>query len=59
MPEHVEKKLRAALSQRATQLDPDMIGRLRTIDYHPRLGALHRIRRSVQRLMRRRQLPPR
>ncbi len=36
MPDQLEQSLREALSQRAAQLDPDSIARLRAIDYHPR-----------------------
>jgi hypothetical protein len=36
MPDQLEQRLREALSQRAAQLDPDAIARLRAIDYHPR-----------------------
>jgi hypothetical protein len=36
MPDQLEQSLRDALSQRAGQLDPDSIARLRAIDYHPR-----------------------
>jgi hypothetical protein len=56
MPDHIDEQLRAALSQRAAQLDRDSISRLRAIDYHPRLGVFATIRRS---LARRRQLPRR
>ncbi len=36
MPDQLEQSLREALSDRAAQLDPDSIARLRAIDYHPR-----------------------
>jgi len=36
MPDQLEQSLREALSQRAAQLDPDSIARLRAIDYQPR-----------------------
>jgi hypothetical protein len=36
MPDQLEQSVREALSQRAAQLDPDSIARLRAIDYHPR-----------------------
>ena len=36
MPDQLEQSLREAMSQRAAQLDPDSIARLRAIDYHPR-----------------------
>jgi hypothetical protein len=42
MSDSLEQSLREALSQRATQLDPASIARLRAVDYHPRR---HRIRK--------------
>jgi len=36
MPDELEQNLREALSQRAAQLDPDLIARLSAIDYRPR-----------------------
>ncbi len=36
MPDQLEQSLREALSQRAAQLDPNSIARLRAIDYRPR-----------------------
>ena len=36
MPDQLEQSLREAMSQRAAQLDPDSIARLRAIDYRPR-----------------------
>jgi hypothetical protein len=36
MPAQLEQNLREVLSQRAAQLDPDMIARLGAIDYRPR-----------------------
>ena len=42
MSDQLEQSLREALSQRAAQLDPDSIARLRAIDYHPRR---HRLRK--------------
>jgi hypothetical protein len=59
MPDQIEQELRAALSQYAAQLDPDSITRLRTIDYHARLGVIPRILQSLVPLVRRRRLPPR
>jgi hypothetical protein len=36
MLDQLEQSLREVLSQRAAQLDPDSLARLRAIDYHPR-----------------------
>ncbi len=36
MPDQLEQSLREAMSQRAAQLDPNSIARLRAIDYRPR-----------------------
>jgi hypothetical protein len=43
MPDQLEQSLREALSQRAAQLDPDSIARLRAIDYHPRRRRIGRL----------------
>jgi hypothetical protein len=42
MPDSLEQGLREAMLQKAAQLDPDLIARLRSIDYRPRR---HRLRR--------------
>ena len=59
MPDQIEEKLRAALCQRAAQIDPDSITRLGTIGYHPRLGVLARTLRAFERLLPWRERPPR
>jgi hypothetical protein len=43
MPNQLEQSLREALSQRAAQLDPDSIARLRAIDYHPRRRGIRKL----------------
>jgi hypothetical protein len=43
MPEQLDQSLREALSQRASQLDPDSIARLSAIDYHPRRRRIGRL----------------
>jgi len=43
MPDQLEQRLREALSQRAAQLDPDSIARLRAIDYHPRRRQIRKL----------------
>jgi hypothetical protein len=43
MSDQLEPRLREALSQRAAQLDPDSIARLRAIDYHPRRRRISRL----------------
>jgi hypothetical protein len=43
MPELLEQSLREALSQRAGQLDPGSIARLRAIDYHPRRRRIRKL----------------
>jgi hypothetical protein len=43
MPDHLEQSLRVALSDRAAQIDPDSIARLRAIDYHPRRHRIGRL----------------
>jgi hypothetical protein len=43
MPEQLDQSLREALSQRASQLDPDSIARLSAIDYHPRRRPIGRL----------------
>ena len=43
MPDQLEQSLREALSQRAAQLDPDSITRLRAIDYHPRRRRIRKL----------------
>ena len=48
MPDQLEQSLREALSQRAAQLDPDSIARLRAIDYHPRRRRIGSSPRSVR-----------
>jgi hypothetical protein len=43
MPDQLEQTLREALAQRAAQLDPDSIARLRAIDYHPRRRRIRKL----------------
>ena len=43
MPDQLEQSLREALSQRAAQLDPGSIARLRAIDYHPRRRRIRKL----------------
>jgi hypothetical protein len=43
MPDQLEQSLREALSQRAAQLDPGSIARLRAIDYHPHRRRIRRL----------------
>ena len=43
MPDQLEQSLREALSQRAAQLDPGSIARLRAIDYHPRQRRIRKL----------------
>jgi len=43
MPDQLEQSLREVLSQRAAQLNPDSIARLRAIDYHPRRRRIRRL----------------
>ena len=43
MPDQLEQHLREALSQRAAQLDPGSIARLRAIDYHPRRRRIRKL----------------
>jgi hypothetical protein len=43
-PGQTEPALRSVFLERAGELDPSSIGRLRAIDYRPRLGAARRLR---------------
>jgi hypothetical protein len=44
MPDQLEETLREVLLQRAAQLDPNSIARLRAIDYHPRRRRVGKLR---------------
>jgi hypothetical protein len=59
MPDQIAEKLRAALGQRAAQIDANSITRLGTIGYQPRLGVLARTLRTFERLLPWRERPPR
>lgn len=52
-PDYVEEKLRAAVSQPAAELDPNLVARLRAIVCDLRLGRVPGIWRPWERLMRR------
>jgi hypothetical protein len=43
MPDQLEQSLREVLSQRAAQVDPDSIARLRAVDYHPRRRRIRKL----------------
>ena len=47
MPDQTEQRLRAASLWHAAQLDPDMIVRLRSVDYRARLGLPERFLRLL------------